>query len=141
MQDCQMPPRSDDGSAEGGAFVERCNVLIKAGERRGRPFCTEPENYKQYMEDVGFVDIQVEEKVWPFGPWMEEPRMKEIGLWSRANFIDGFEAIDRAEAANGGERSKETVDAEHEAMVQDLMNPEVHCYVPVYFVSGKKPKV
>jgi len=122
MQDAQLPSISDDGSIDGTALQRIFNRWIELGERRGVPFGTEPCNYQRYMEEVGFVDIHVEVMKWPTGPWMEEERMKQIGLWWRTNQIRGWEAVQRAGKFPGG-------DIEMEAVRKDVMNPDVHSYM------------
>jgi hypothetical protein len=131
MQDANAPARSDDGSGDGTDWVVWWEDLIKAGRRLGRPFGTEPPNYKRVMEEVGFVDVGVEVKKWPFGPWMEEGRMKDIGLWARANAIEALQATAMAVLTRGGGRSREEVEAELVAVRDDLMNPEIHSYMPM----------
>ena len=97
----------------------------------GRPFGTEPSNYKKYMEEVGFVDVQVEIRRWPFGPWMKERRMKDLGLWARANAIDALQAAAMAVLTRGGGRTRQEVETELVAVRKDLMNKEIHSYMPM----------
>jgi hypothetical protein len=131
MQDACSPARSDDGSSDGTAWVAWWENLINAGLKMGRPFGTEPPNYKRYMEEVGFVDVQVEIKRWPFGPWMEDAKLKEIGLWARANAIDALQAAAMAVLTRGGGKSKEEVELELVRVRKDLMNPDMHSYMPM----------
>ena len=131
MQDACSPARSDDGSVDSTAWVAWWENLIKAGEHMGRPFGTEPPNYQKNMEEVGFVDVQVEVRRWPFGPWMEEQRMKDIGLWAGANAIDALHAAAMAVLTRGGGRTREEVEGELVNVRKDLMNKKVHSYMPV----------
>lgn len=131
MQDACSPARSDDGSADGTAWLAWWENLIRAGQQMGRPFGTEPPNYKKYMEEVGFVDVQVEIRRWPFGPWMKERKMKDLGLWARANAIDALQAAAMAVLTRGGRRTRQEVETELVAVRKDLMNKEVHSYMPM----------
>ena len=77
------------------------------------------------------MDVCVEVKRRPFGPWMKERNMKDIGLWARANAIDALQATAMAVLTRGGGRSREEVEAELVAVRKDLMNPEIHSYMPM----------
>lgn len=131
MQDANAPARSDDGSTDGTAWVAWWDNLIASGKKLGRPFGTEPPNYARYMEEVGFVDVHVEVRRWPFGPWMKQRQMKDIGLWARANAIDGLQATALAVMTRGGGKTKQEVEEELVAVRKDLMNSEIHSYLPV----------
>ena len=106
MQDATAPARSDDGSIDGTALVALWNNLIEGGKKMGRPFGTEPPNYARYMEEIGFVDVHVDIRRWPFGPWMQENKMKDIGLWARANHIDALQATAMAILTRGTGRTR-----------------------------------
>jgi hypothetical protein len=75
--------------------------FINAGKMLGRPFGTELLNYKRYIEEVGFMDVQVEIKRWPFRPWMKERNMKDIELWASANTVDALQATAMAVLSRG----------------------------------------
>jgi hypothetical protein len=131
MQDACSPAISDDDSVDGTAWAEWWDRLIQAGKKSGRPFGTEPPNYKRYMEEVGFVDVQERVFRWPFGPWMQEKKMKEIGLWARANAIDALQGVAMASMTRHGGKSKEEVELELVTVRKDLMNLKIHSYMPV----------
>jgi hypothetical protein len=83
------------------------------------------------MEEVGFVDVHVEVRRWPFGPWMKDKKMKEIGLWSRANMLDGLQATAMAVLTRGQGKTQQEVEAELVEVRKDLMNRAIHTYMPV----------
>ena len=128
MQDLKAPTDSDDGSADGTALMRHYEKWIELGKIRGYPFCTEPPNYKRYMEEVGFVDVREEIKIWPNGPWMEDEKMKTLGLWTRANQLNVWDGFQRAGKFPPG-TTKEQLDAEIEAVKKDLVDPNIHSYM------------
>src|ERR1700712_2752022 len=68
LQDAAMPMVSLDDSAKGTAtelWVER---FIAGGAKLGKDFSRVP-YYKQYMEEVGFVDVVEKHFQWPLGTW------------------------------------------------------------------------
>ena len=126
MQDIHATGASDDGSANNTAFNKWCVGMRELGIRRNHPWGTEPPNYKRYMEEVGFVDIHVQINPWPFGPWMEDPRMKEIGNWQGQNTMQFMRAFDRRAGIKDG--MGEAVIA---AVQDEMKNPDIHMYAPL----------
>jgi hypothetical protein len=131
MQDACFPCRSPDGSTEGTPLKNWFDKLLEGGASLGRPFGTEPPNYAMYLEQVGFVDIHVVVKQWPFGPWPQEKKMKELGLWSRANALEGLEAVSMAVFTRGLGWTSEQVARIISEVREDYMNPAIHSYIPV----------
>lgn len=44
------------------------------------------------MRAAGFEDVHEKLYKWPITPWPKDPKLKEIGLWSRENMLDCLEA-------------------------------------------------
>lgn len=44
------------------------------------------------MRAAGFEDVHEELYKWPIHPWPKDPKLKELGLWSRENMLDCLEA-------------------------------------------------
>jgi SAM-dependent methyltransferase len=129
MQDAVFPVVSDDGSADGTALLQWWESLVQAGSALGRPFGTEPPNYKTYLEEAGFIDVQVQVHRWPFGPWMPGRKMKDIGLWARANCLDGLQAASMAVLTRGLGKTPQEVEAQLIQVRKDLLNQDVHSYL------------
>jgi len=127
---------SNIGSLEGTAIHNWYTRQRKAGEARGRPF-SEPPKYERYMEEVGFVDVHVKTIKWPMGDWMEEARNKEIGKWNITNQIEVVKSVSRATRAEG--RTEEEDEAELSDITREVRDPDLHLYMPLYVVWGRKP--
>jgi len=140
MQDAEFPCKSDDRTLDGTALLAWWEHLCEGGAKLGRPFGTEPKNYKRYMEEVGFVDVQVVVKKWPLGPWNKDKKLKELGIWVRANSLDGLQAVSMAVLTRGLGYSAQDVEMELVGVRKDLMNPSLHGYLDVYFVWGRRPE-
>ncbi len=39
--------------------------------------------YKQYMEEMGYVDIVQTKFMWPLGGWVKDLKLKMLGVWGR----------------------------------------------------------
>jgi hypothetical protein len=129
MQDCCFPAHSPDRSTEGTMMQFFFEKLIEGGQRLGRPYGTEPPNYSMYLSDLGYVDVQVEIRHWPFGPWHEDKKLKDIGLWSRANALEGLEAVSIATLTRGLGWTTEQVEALLEEVRKDFLDPAIHSYL------------
>jgi metalloendopeptidase OMA1, mitochondrial len=81
---------SDDGTlAPESAFARWAKDINEAGEKLNRPLSV-ADKFKQWYEEIGFVDVQ--EKVYkiPASGWPADPHWKEIGqLWQR-NLLEGL---------------------------------------------------
>jgi len=45
------------------------------------------------MEQAGFADVREEKFFFPTGAWAAEPRLRRIGAWQLANWLEIIEAI------------------------------------------------
>ena len=61
-------------------FVEWSRLLVGAGKKVGLDFDA-PKKIRGYLEDAGFVNINVKWQNWPVGPWAKGSKNKEIGRW------------------------------------------------------------
>ncbi|KAH8655416.1 S-adenosyl-L-methionine-dependent methyltransferase [Xylariales sp. PMI_506] len=46
--------------------------------------------YKQWLEEIGFVDVTERKFLLPVGPWPEDPTMKMIGKYNLQNCLEGI---------------------------------------------------
>jgi hypothetical protein len=83
--------RSDDGTlAPDSVFLKWDQFAVECERAMGkslRIFNT----IKKSLLDAGFVDVVETRFKWPIGPWSSDPRMKEIGRWSREFWEYGME--------------------------------------------------
>lgn len=86
-----VKPTSDDGSVGPDHFwTEWGNTVLGAGEKWGKGF-NAFEILKEKMEAAGFVDVVEVNMKWPIGPWMDDPHMKELGIWNFLRLDTGLE--------------------------------------------------
>ncbi|KAJ2905791.1 uncharacterized protein MKZ38_004468 [Zalerion maritima] len=139
MQDISFPLKCDDGTMSKESyvyrwtqgFVDACNVL-------GRPIDSAPK-YKKMFEEAGFVDIVVENFVWPINRWPKDPKLKEIGHWTLANVSSGTEGLTMASFTRGLGWTKDEVMTFCVNLRRELKDPRIHAYWPMYIVYGRKP--
>lgn len=81
IQDYELPPKSLDGSVKETALERWGELLIEAAKVASRPIgCCE--SFKEWLENVGFVDIQQQVFVWPTNPWPKGDDEKTLGKWN-----------------------------------------------------------
>lgn len=83
--------KSEDGSTTKGDAWERCNQLVnQCGESFGKTLRIQ-EKMRDLMEEAGFVDIVETKFRWHIGAWGATPKIKDIGRWNLAHWIEGLE--------------------------------------------------
>ncbi|KAI7266108.1 S-adenosyl-L-methionine-dependent methyltransferase, partial [Hortaea werneckii] len=94
VQDYGLPVKSSDGTHIGTDLHRWGQLLCEASMKLGRPLGSDcSDYYVQWMQDAGFVDIQVRMFMWPSCGWPKDPYMKEIGRWNQVNILDGLEGF------------------------------------------------
>lgn len=83
--------KSDDGTVTTDhIFTKWGKVAMEAAERFGKSMNTVDES-KQGLIDAGFEDVVEHRFKWPIGGWSKDPRLKDIGLYNRLNWVQGVE--------------------------------------------------
>jgi SAM-dependent methyltransferase len=130
-QDCSFPMKSDDGSHIGTPIDQWFGYVLMGMEKLGKSFGTEPKNYKSYLEEIGFVDVHVDIRRWPVGPWMEDRKNKELGLWVRADGLDVMQGGSLAILTRGMGWSPQQVEVFLVDCRKAFMNRNIHGYMDV----------
>jgi hypothetical protein len=85
-----LAPDEDQDISETG-IMQWYETVAKAFEVCGRGIKA-GELHAERLRAAGFVDIHDELYKWPLTPWPKDPKLKELGLWSRENMLDCLEA-------------------------------------------------
>lgn len=97
------------------------------------------EKMKCQIEEAGFVDVEERKYKWPIGTWPKDPRMKEIGAWTRAHLDAGLEGWTLRGLTGVLGWSREEVLAYCAGMRVDLQNPKLHGIHEMRVVFARKP--
>ncbi|KAK8018338.1 S-adenosyl-L-methionine-dependent methyltransferase [Apiospora marii] len=122
--DAQSEVASMDGAAE-GTTIRRWGELLGQGlSRRGRdPLVVS--HYKDWLHDIGFVDI-VERKIpAPHGGWPNNPRLKLAGRFLERDTYDGARGISFGILRAAGMDATEIDELVDQVRV-DLLDPHIH---------------
>ncbi|PVH74938.1 S-adenosyl-L-methionine-dependent methyltransferase [Cadophora sp. DSE1049] len=141
MQDPIFEFRSPDGSLEGSALETWAKKVKEAFGSKGIDL-TSASRYRNYLEAVGFEDIQQQEFIWPVGTWPNDQHFKTLGWWCRANILDMLFAISIVPLTEHQQHSmsEEAVQLLLARVREDLRDPKIHAYLQIVVVHGRKPK-
>ncbi|KAJ0123112.1 methyltransferase domain-containing protein [Diaporthe amygdali] len=128
----------NDDALEGTAIGRWCQMVAAGAANAGRDL-TKARLYKQQLAETGFVDVHEQVIRVPGGPWSDESKAKLMGAYLANTFLMG--AIDSFKKLLGAARelSPPEMDELTEQVKQDVQNPEIRWYMPMYIVYGRKP--
>ena len=91
--DMDLNYTSDDGTVHNNhPLCQFLDKLSSAMASRGVALKIAPEVPSQ-LEQAGFSNIRCEKPKLPLGWWPKDPRLKEIGIFHYAQFMDGLQGI------------------------------------------------
>jgi hypothetical protein len=82
---------SDDHDISRTGLSQWYQTVVKAFEVISRGV-KEAENHAERLRTAGFEEVHNEIYKWPINPWPKDPKLKQLGLWSRENMLDCLEA-------------------------------------------------
>jgi hypothetical protein len=127
MQDADFPMKCVDDSLNGTALW-KWNMLIEEGAKKvGKPW-TRTNQYKGWMEEIGFVDIEEKILPWPINTWPKDTYLKLLGLWFQFDLLEGLNST-TALLTRGLGWSTEEVESLLVDVRKDIENRRVHAYV------------
>jgi len=132
---------SDDGTVTNDMALGQWGKLFAEGGRKfGRSFEVHQEGIvPKALEAAGFVDLkEVVVKV-PIGSWPQDPKLKELGQFTKASFLQDPEGYILFFANAMGWR-KEEIDVYNAHLRKELRDPKVHGFYRQRLVWAKKPE-
>ncbi|KAF4454408.1 hypothetical protein F53441_3034 [Fusarium austroafricanum] len=141
IQDIQLPVFCDDDTLDTktSSVMKWQEGLIEASKKLGRPLGI-TDQYKAFVEKAGFQNVVETIYRWPTNIWPKDPKLKEIGKWTLANFHSGLEGVSLALFTRALGWSKDEVLALCAEVRKEMRNPQVHGYWKIYVVYGQKPE-
>jgi hypothetical protein len=138
LQDPVMPFGSIDGSLEGTSLGEWQTMCMAAAAKLGRPW-TNTKNWGKWMREQGFEDVVETPYFWAINPWVKGQKRKVQATILQQNLTEGLAAWGLSTLSRGFGWSKEKIDELLVKAKEDLKNTNIHSYVEVYVVYGRKP--
>jgi len=137
MQDPTMPLLCIDNTMEGTAIQEWMKLMCTAGEILGRCL-TNSRNYKRWMEEIGFVDVEEVHFPWAINPWPRGKKEKLVALWMQQDLLDGLHGMSVGLLTRGLGWSTERVELLLVGVRNDIKNRNIHTYIDTLVVYGRK---
>jgi hypothetical protein len=133
LQDASFPFLGADEKWNGSAFQRWMGLVMDGAKAMGKDWNRVP-MYKSYLEEIGFVDIVECRFNYPIGSWPKGAKNKTLGVWGRANILQGLGALSMAILTRG----LGVTAAEIELLLDDVRkdinksgNESIHLYVPM----------
>jgi len=139
LQDMILPMRAIDDSLNGTVIDHWTKLTMESAAKLGTSWKNSA-NYVRYYEEAGFVDIQEKYFQWPSNTWPKGERMKTLGSYWQEDMLRGLEALSMAVLTRGAGMSKEEVLAMTAEVKKDIHNTDIHAYLPVVVVYGRRPE-
>ncbi|KAF4944004.1 hypothetical protein FSARC_14794 [Fusarium sarcochroum] len=140
-QEMDCTPLCDDDTLDPeGPVATWLNDLIKASDKLQRPAVLGA-RLKEIYERVGFVDVQQRILRMPINGWAEDQRLKQLGSMWADNMLDGIAGFSYQLLNKAFGRSIAQIELSLIDVRRDLVNEDIHAYMPVFIVWGRKPKI
>ncbi|KAK7959624.1 uncharacterized protein PG986_004478 [Apiospora aurea] len=135
--DLYIDPLSRTGRHEGSTVQKFWATFRKGMSKIGRDMLC-PRNYKTWLAEVGFVDIQEQIHHCPLADWPSDPAQKRLGQYALVNLTEGARGFSWKALGFAGLSAdeKENLIAE---LRRDAGDPSLEIFHPVYVVYARKP--
>ncbi|KAH6984008.1 S-adenosyl-L-methionine-dependent methyltransferase [Ilyonectria destructans] len=139
LQACYGRFMSDDDTAERAANAQFwIKTICNGAAKFGKPLDNAPQ-WKEQLKGAGFVDIQQEIHKIPIGEWPKDPKLKEIGRYQSVQELKFVDSYTPGVFGRILGWSEEEIQVFMAKVKNDLKDPSIHLYLPVYFIWGRKP--
>lgn len=127
MQDADFPGKANDDSLNNTNLGKWYTYLMEVfGKLLGRTVEI-AKNYKGWMEEVGFVNVEEKIFFWPTNTWPRDPHLKKLGFWYGKDFPELVTSM-KPPLMKGLGWTLEEVDAFLELVRKDIADRNVHAY-------------
>ena len=97
------------------------------------------QKWASYMHEIGFEDITERRFYVPTNTWARGEKNKLLGALCTQNLSEGVASMSTAAFTRILGWSREKLEVFLVGVRNDLMNKNIHGYILVYFVHGRKP--
>jgi hypothetical protein len=126
MQDGDFPARCTDGSLDSTALSRWYSGIVAGFAAHGRDAGI-VKRYKDWMHEVGFVEIEEKLFYWPINTWPKNPHLKRLGVWFRQDLLELVETLTPSMFKKQGMDADE-IRAFQDEVRRDVYDRKVHAY-------------
>ncbi|ETS83338.1 hypothetical protein PFICI_05214 [Pestalotiopsis fici W106-1] len=138
FQDSSWELHSPNGSLEGTAIQRWSQCVLEGLARNGHDTVLNLQSLKSHLESVGFVDVQEKTFPVPGNGWMKrKPKMKHLGIFTGSIIVQALDAYRKVLGFAG--LSDGEIDELIEAAKLEVGNTNIHFYLRIHCVFGRKP--
>ncbi|KAL1982336.1 hypothetical protein VTN96DRAFT_1430 [Rasamsonia emersonii] len=140
LSECRTHMECDDGTYPQDSFTFKWIAEFnKISHSHGMIFDMFP-NFEGLLRNAAFEKVEIMEEVCPIGTWPKDKRLKEIGRYFRAQFLDG--AVDSYSLAlftrfGGWSRLEVEVLLAH--VRDEIKSNKMHVYTHCSFATAQRP--
>jgi SAM-dependent methyltransferase len=131
---------SDDNTLSPDSAIQRWLDLWNEGvSNMGLTGRCDPGQMAKDMEAAGFVNVSVRAYKMPVGPWPKDQRLRQAGLLFLVGYLEGLSGLSLRCFTLGLGWSPEEMEVLLAKVRTEAKSKRLHCYLPVYVVTGQKP--
>ncbi|KAI0162009.1 S-adenosyl-L-methionine-dependent methyltransferase [Xylariaceae sp. FL1272] len=134
--------RSEDGSVcEGTAMYDWGRLFNEASTKYGRSMSVVDDGViPPAFRKAGFVDIKERQLKLPTTPWAKDPKMQQLGAFSRLAMLQDLDGYAMYLFTNALGWTKEQVHVYLARMRKEMHNMRLQPYFVIQYVWGRKPE-
>ncbi|KAH6657408.1 S-adenosyl-L-methionine-dependent methyltransferase [Truncatella angustata] len=122
-----------------GTSIHRWISMLKDGAKRLGRDLEVPSSYKEWLQEVGFVDIKETIIRAPSNPWHEDADLRDVGQWTLANSVQVVEGLSLRILGNGLGMSVPEILQLSAQVKKDLSDRRHRFWWTFRVVCGRKP--
>ncbi|SMY26882.1 unnamed protein product [Zymoseptoria tritici ST99CH_1A5] len=140
-QEFDLAFMSDDGSLSPSSATQQWLDLWNLGiSNLGLTGRCDPEYMAREMAAAGFVNVSIRAYKMPIGPWPKDKRLRQAGLLFLVGYLEGLSGLSLRTFTYGLGWGVEEMEVLLAKVRTEVKSKKLHCYVPVYVVTGQKPE-
>jgi methyltransferase family protein len=129
LQDMAFPFQYIGESPKDSAVYKWNEILIAGAAKGGRPW-TNVQYYRQYMEEVGLVDIVEKTFYWPTSVWAKGQYFKDVAMFFQEDLLNALEGVSLKVMGLMG-WSVEEILVFLTSVREDIKDTSIHAYLPM----------
>lgn len=142
LVESQIWQTDDDTIPKDGYINKYKEGLLEGSKLAGLVDISQPIGHKlaKYLREAGFIDVRVQLKKLPLGPWPKDRKKKEVGKWGLAMAEQGVFSYGMALFTRQLGMPVDEATQLCNNTFAEWCRRDVHSYLPWWFVEGRKPK-
>ncbi|ORY58752.1 S-adenosyl-L-methionine-dependent methyltransferase [Pseudomassariella vexata] len=116
-----------DDTMQGTALRRWCDLMIAGAANLGRNLNV-TKQYKDWMVELGFVDIIEKKVACPGNSWPVDPHQRELGRWQAVNTTSSIQGISLRVLQKGLGMSVDAINELSKQVQADACNRNIHWY-------------